>query len=233
VNYEHYRGVSQGMPTSPLLASLILAPNLASRSVEMLLYADDGILFSYENTIQLPIIPAETGISFNHSKSGEIKTHNTWHTSLKFLGLTYKPGGKTSDVSTSIHGGTLTTSTRTPKEFTLSKLNAFIEAGYSPSYEGHISHTFDKWLETKISGYLQSRLYAGRYDAENLIQDFSFSYEHHSWSSLEETRHSNPHPYILNSSSDIPPLTVFNSSSFANLSLCRWLRYKCPLVKPW
>jgi len=74
-NYEYFRGVSQGMPISPLLASLILAPNLASPNVSLLLYADDGIMFSEENTINLPILPPESGISFNYSKSKIVKSH--------------------------------------------------------------------------------------------------------------------------------------------------------------
>jgi hypothetical protein len=232
-NYEYYRGVSQGMPISPLLASLLLAPNLVTPNVGMLLYADDGILFSTENRVILPVIPASTGISYNLSKSHPIKENSKWLRPLKFLGITYQPATSSTPISERIHSGTLTTSTRTPKDFTLNKLDAFIKAGYSITYNGQWNETFDHWLETKIAGFLQSRLYAGRYDAENILQDFAYTYETNSWSDLEEKRRSKTATYRLNGETFTEDITIFNSSSLANLSLSRWIKNRCPSIRSW
>jgi hypothetical protein len=73
-NYEFYRGVSQGMPTSPLLSTIILAPHIIQTNTHTLLYADDGIMTTTEPTLSLPILPSETGISYNLTKSKLVKS---------------------------------------------------------------------------------------------------------------------------------------------------------------
>jgi hypothetical protein len=221
------------MPISPLLASLILAPNLMAPHIGMLLYADDGLLYSTERKVILPTLPSYTGISFNMSKSHSVKENGSWKRPLKFLGITYTPTTDALPVDLKCHSGTLTCSTRTPKDFTLNKLDAFIQAGYSLSYEGLAGETFDHWLHTKIAGFLQSRLYAGGYNTENILQDFAFNYEPHSWSALEDERRRKTDKYILNGEPFEGDMTIFNSSSLANLSLSRWIKHKCPSLRSW
>jgi hypothetical protein len=140
--------------------------------------------------------------------------------------MTYLPSSLDSNPLTrdnKVDSGRLLNSTRTPKDFSLDKLEAFQKAGYYLNYEGTPSETFDHWLNQAIAGYLLSRLYNGGYHEDNLIQDFTFQYIPRSWAALEvhRRRHSSSPSYILNSEGSIPEFTVFNSSSFANQSLSR------------
>jgi len=208
------------MPISPLLASLLLAPNLIKGNMDVVLYADDGIIFSTENTVQLPILCPESGISYNLTKSRPIKSHGNWLVSnFTFLGVQYAPQSKNLD--SQCYGGTLTCNTRNPKTFTLDHLEVFKES-YRLSYEGLITETFDHWLHTKIGGYLLSRLYQGSYCPTELIQDFTFDYKAGSWSDIEMKRYaSSPQTYRLNGQPHHVEFNIFNSSSFANQSLSR------------
>jgi hypothetical protein len=66
------RGVPQGAPTSPLLATLILEKGIFNRGINTIMYADDGL---YYGNIEQPIITPNSGmlegnIHFNLDKSG-------------------------------------------------------------------------------------------------------------------------------------------------------------------
>lgn len=69
------RGVPQGAPTSPVLASLALHGSILDRGINTIMYADDGI---YYGDINQPLITPNSGIVsaniyFNLNKSGWIK----------------------------------------------------------------------------------------------------------------------------------------------------------------
>jgi hypothetical protein len=232
-HYEYYRGVSQGMPISPLLSSIILAPCLQKGNMDMVLYADDGILFSNEPRVIPPILPIESGLRYNLKKCGNIKVNNHYQTPIKFLGVKYTHDERT--ISDKLcYQGTLESSTRNlTSPFSLSLLERFKEAGYHLSYEGKLSETFDHWLHTKIGGYLMSRLYNGSYDPCDVLQDFTLNYRDHSWCSLELDRMSKTPDIKLNGRSFTENITVFNSSSLANQSLSRWIKLKCPRKPAW
>lgn len=66
------RGVPQGAPTSPILATLALHNSILDRGMETIMYADDGL---YYGEINQPIITPNSGmveanIHFNLEKSG-------------------------------------------------------------------------------------------------------------------------------------------------------------------
>lgn len=66
------RGVPQGAPTSPVLASLALHESILDRGVETVMYADDGL---YYGEIDQPLITPNSNIvsaniRFNLNKSG-------------------------------------------------------------------------------------------------------------------------------------------------------------------
>jgi len=228
-DYEYYRGVSQGMPTSPLLSTLLLAPLLTKPQESIVLYADDGIILS-QSPITPPQFPDESGISLNLEKSHHVKRSGKWLRDMKFLGITYTYSPDAPKDSR-VNSGTLMNNTRTPKTFTLDKLEAFYHAGYYVNYEGVALETFDNWFNQKIAGYLQSRLYLGGYHDGDVMQEFAYNYEPKSWSELEMRRlrgnRSKGLSYLLHGN-EAPELTIFNSSSFANQSLSRWLKTYCP-----
>jgi len=65
------RGVPQGAPTSPVLASLALHESILDRGVKTVMYADDGL---YYGEIKQPLITPNSGIvtaniRFNLAKS--------------------------------------------------------------------------------------------------------------------------------------------------------------------
>lgn len=69
------RGVPQGAPTSPVLASLALHESILDRGVETIMYADDGL---YYGEINQPLITPNSGIvtaniRFNLEKSEWVK----------------------------------------------------------------------------------------------------------------------------------------------------------------
>lgn len=224
-NYEYYRGVSQGMPTSPLLSTMMLAPYLMNQE-SIVLYADDGIILS-RSPICPPHFPEQTGIELNHDKSHTIREYGQDMRPIKFLGITYRKEESVILTDTKVSGGTLTGTTRNSlKEFKLDKLDLFKEAGYYLNYNGEALETFDCWFNQKIAGYLQSRLYLGSYDSANILQDFAYNYTSQSWADLESRRQDNLRKkdlgYYLNGD-EVTELTVFNSSSYANQSLSRWI----------
>ena len=244
------------MPISPILASLILAPLLQRDNTYLLLYADDGMLFSNENHILPPIFPSETGISFQPKKSHHVKENNIWLRPLDFLGIRYTPNYTSSDDR--ISSGILENRTRTHKPFKLDKLDLFARAGYgdkSTHAHGSVAHAsttmnealtawlpqtsygkvphsnFDQWLQTKIAGYLHSRLYLGTFSSEEILQDFTLSYVERSWTYLEKERMQHNSQYILNGAPFPERFTIFNTSSLANQSLSRWMKHCCPTLK--
>lgn len=234
-NYEYFRGVSQGMPISPILSTILLAPLLQKVNEGIVLYADDGLIVS-NLPILPPAFPLESGISLNLEKSNHVKRNGTWLKPLKFLGLTYTYNPN-SPSDTLVNSGTLRNSTRTPKDFELHHLDAFRKAGYYLNYSGQISETFDHWLKTKIAGYLQSRLYQGSYETSDLLQEFAYNYIPNSWAHLETERRTAASKkgltYLLNQDKDVPAFTIFNSSSYANQSLSRWLKWRCHSKHTW
>lgn len=65
------RGVPQGSPTSPVLASLALENSILDRGMKTIMYADDGL---YYGDIDQPVITPNSGIVaaniyFNLSKT--------------------------------------------------------------------------------------------------------------------------------------------------------------------
>jgi len=84
------RGVPQGAPTSPILATLTLENSILDRpGLEAVMYADDGL---YYGNIEVPVITPNSGmvtnnIFFNLEKTNWVKKDGVWLKPLKFLGL--------------------------------------------------------------------------------------------------------------------------------------------------
>jgi hypothetical protein len=91
-----HRGVPQGANTSPLLAILVLTKldELVKKAGhKLLMYADDGIIYS-DSPIDIKGIfqgLRNVGITLNEKKSFILKDQGKWVRELKFLGLLYDP----------------------------------------------------------------------------------------------------------------------------------------------
>lgn len=80
---------------------------------------------------------------------------------------------------------------------------------------------WEDFIKSKLSGFIQSRLYNQRWDLTELAQDFSYKYSHNSWSGR------------YNKHFGDGTLTIFNSSSYACRSLLNMMRrqYKYAIHK--
>jgi hypothetical protein len=101
------------------------------------------------------------------------------------------------------------------------------------------SDTWDKWFLSKISGWVQSRLYLGDFYSPPIRQDFKMKYINKSWmdsklcekalknmSKIKRRVTVNEENTILESTQlSVGEMTIFNSSTFANRSLLNIFRW--------
>lgn len=201
------RGVPQGAPTSPVLANIGLHNSILDRpGLNTVMYADDGL---YYGEINQPIITPNSGmvtanIAFNTSKSGWVKKDGVWLKPLKFLGLEFD-------------GTTLKAKTRKGSELEFDKeelIDAVLDReNIKNDYKGpHKSKsTWENLIKSRLLGFIQSRLYQGDWNCENIDQCFEFNYRKYSWS-------------WKYSHKAVETVNVFNSTTFASEWLVKKLR---------
>lgn len=88
---DHFNGVPQGTPLSPILSILALVPTLQEQR-QTVMYADDGVIYGKDlpnDPFPEEVKPAN--ITVNQNKSGWIRRKGKWLQELKFLGLVYNP----------------------------------------------------------------------------------------------------------------------------------------------
>lgn len=147
-----YKGLPQGLNTSPILSILTLTTwhkELKAKGIDLLMYADDGILFS-----EVPFEPfAPKNQEFSKEKSGWVRKIE-WITDLKFVGLKYLHQTEQLQGNTR-NGSTLTFGTEQSKLFKLLR-----------ELLGDYSH--EKDLEnlaiSKVFGLVQSNLFNGKWN---------------------------------------------------------------------
>lgn len=196
------KGVAQGSNLSPRL-SLIPLLNFNSH-VSSLKYADDGLLYSDE---EFDIYDDKNaGAIINPSKSRWVKYNGKWLRKLKFLGLSYD--GKTLRAATR-NGSTLIAN---EKRLEFGLINFF----HSNPLRNSVSYSYFTWesiVSSHIWGYIQSRLYYGKWSMESLEQDFLYKIwkmPPSSWAYINHKRR----------------LTLWNAGSYASHSLIRMLKNK-------
>jgi hypothetical protein len=205
-----YQGVAQGAPTSPLLAILCLNPIINNRNI--IQYADDGFIYGrgdVESEFR-KLLPTESGIEINEEKSSWVKRNGVWLKPLQFLGLNFD-------------GKTLKARTRNGADLILDhkKLEMIEEHLIEREGQSALKNRRGTWKEifrSKLIGFIQSRLYQNKWNLRELEQNFSYTFIHGSWADKE-----------INKSRG---LNIYNSSSFACLSLWNMLRYNQKLRKP-
>ena len=233
-----YKGVPQGSPISPLMASLALTNSLLSwiHQSYVLQYADDGILSGDDLTEQkkdeILTFPAESGIQVNTTKSGWIKKDGVWLKPLKFLGLTYHPETRTLEATTrnkqawstqdfskfQIYHELKTTLKRLGINFYLSQ--EVEEAANKPSVQDMISKSLENhpWnlSDILVNNYLNkyiTLLYNGE-EAGQVTQDFQLSFQKGSWVDVHVDCRKSRWRYLNGQYTDVK-VDIFNGSSIA------------------
>lgn len=216
------RGVPQGSPTSPALATLALEDSILNRpELKAVMYADDGL---YYGAIDVPVITPNSGmvtsnIKFNLSKSGWVRKNGKWLKPLRFLGLEYNGKEGTLMARTKKGSNLLYDKKELIDEFNL-RDGGTTWLGDEPtdligSKEVGIpkdGRTWESLLQSKLMGFIQSRLYSGSWDLEEFVQSFEYSFTRGSWSSKINTG---------------KRIDVFNSTSYAS----QWLARKLSTLK--
>jgi hypothetical protein len=174
---ENATGVPQGAPTSPFFSILVLDRIMKTNAnlfkVEKVGYADDGNLFSNEplenlgvpmtnpNISNDPVIRAihdntmlRANINYAEEKCGYVKYDDKWLKPLKFLGLTYD--GEKDELYASTRKGSELVFDEKAKKLTTAYY--YREKDYPETDSKFAWHHF---LESTISGFIQSRLYSG------------------------------------------------------------------------
>jgi len=225
------RGVAQGSPTSPILANLVMDlwikghdnPARVGNPV-CVAYADDSVSFSDQPILIDP--PHDTGIIINEEKSSYVVVNGEWVKPLKFLGLQYDGimfqanTRKGSDLKLDDKAKTLMEIYAGLKrddyfysiEDALAYINKKVETheGYSPSGGVKLKNSWEDYFKSRLIGFVQSRLYQGNWNLENLAQDFSMKFVRGSWMDTKLCKENH---------------NVFVASSYACHSLANILRH--------
>jgi len=239
-------GLAQGAPTSPILANLIMddwIKSMESKGHTCLAYADDSVTFSNIKIEKIgakthPLVrytpetewswpkPVYSGIVINEKKSGLVKENGKWKGVLKFLGLKFN--GKTFQAQTR-KGSELKFSKwmrelinldflRIEQGLKLGELPKVIDINLEDKGSSSWTDSWDNYFKSRLIGFVQSRMYSGNWNIDNLEQDFSLHLTKKSWGNHEKFRQEG--------------FTIFNISSYASLSLCNILRWKSKIRKP-
>jgi retron-type reverse transcriptase len=217
-----FNGVGQGLPTSPLLSILILEELIFKRIKGSLMYADDGMFYSNnDEAIEKLIKSLErepyigAGVRLSLNKCSWVKRKNTWLKPLKFLGLELDGANWILKANTR-KGSFLVYSMESLIDLVRQREELIKEE--SPEDRSKWREPVDSLaslVSSTVYGLIQSRLYAGSYTLENLVQDFDMSFRKGSWISKWDWR---------------KRLSVFISTSFATKSLAntiKGLKVKC------
>jgi hypothetical protein len=206
------KGVAQGMPLSPFLSNIVLEdtifPLFNTENSELLMYADDGLVFCDFNKLTedqrwflFESWPLPGGVKTNPSKTFKVRRSNVWFRPLKFLGL-------------QIWEGQLSANTRKGSRLVNDKWELIDLLENPDDYElvddwsrpkGKVA-SLHNLLKSKAFGLIQARLYYGKWNLDELRQDFTYSFNKHSWAWFARNSKKLDYGHGLN---------VFNSSSYA------------------
>lgn len=217
-----YIGVPQGSPTSPILSNLIgrlWVEHGAKKGVEIIMYADDSVGFS-DHPIDIEVPRLMGGVKIAPEKSGYVKYAGKWIKPLKFLGL--ECDGKLFKASTR-KGSKLELGYREhllgelfeqlhdkvqalSVEEGIKLLEESVEKQDYPTAKG----SWLKLFNSKLAGWIVNRMQSGSWDQQDLEQNFRMTFSSSSWMNSKLCHHE---------------LNVFNSSSYASLSLLNMFRW--------
>jgi len=221
-DYKATRGLPQGLPTSPILTIMVLEQFLIRPCPwKMLMYADDGIIYGRGEPPKEEDLWRDAdkhGIRFSRTKSKWVLKHGVFD-GFKFLGMkvtrdmnleaaTRKGSELKYDKEMMVRVYNLLEGKELTKE--VRKTIATISWGHiwEKSKEGATS--WEDLMKSSLFGLIQSRLYQGSWQLDEVIQDFSLDYKAKSW--VEKYK------------SNWLDINVFNSTSFASGHLLTLLK---------
>jgi len=186
----YYHGVSQGNAISPTLSNYMISHILLNKSkgspksdsdtalgkIDIVQYADDGILYSDEPFDPTTILNFDySGITPNWEKSHWIKRMGNWERSLKFLGLRYLDHSLDEELKSYYisrskiqeqrrkgYQGEIANATRTARDYLLLSPNQLL---YEESDYTEEVRDFRAWIDDCLSSFIQAGLYRGSLDA--------------------------------------------------------------------
>jgi len=174
------KGLPQGAAPSTILSILALADwfgELKSRGVNLLMYADDGLLYSDK-----PFVPhPPKGFEFAEEKCSWVKRENETH-EVKFLGIVYNFDTKL------IRGATRSGSTL---EFGADQLNVL--ESLRNVLPGSYTDLMEALVKTNVFGLALSKLYGGKFGKLEYKEDIKYhkqSYwaRYHNLSELQNSK---------------------------------------------
>lgn len=190
-DFNYFNGVAQGSAISPILATVLLTHVLMLKNpdVEIVMYADDGIMASdypFNPYEILKGITKESGIKahLEAPKTRWVRIDGVWQCDLKFLGKLIVAKDQTSN-----NIGRVENATRNPRDyiFTLGfAIGLCIEFDYwlGPKEDKPLRkimkepHPYlrpsisDSWMDSKYFGYITSRIYNGSDEDLKLLPEW-------------------------------------------------------------
>lgn len=197
-----YQGVPQGSPTSPILSITTLKDFLSQQP--SISYADDPIFYG-NKPFEIKDEPNK-GINLHETKSGWVKYNGKWLKPLKYLGMEYDGTtlrAHTRRGSALEVGSNIKQAIRSIRQYEQKNYTGMINTMSNSRSASLVS--WQEIFSSKLIGYIQSRLYQGDWELKDLHQDFNLSYIPGSWYSKKK--------------GNVPFASVFNTSSYASLSL--------------
>jgi len=215
-----FKGLPQGLPTSPILSISILKDFLSQQ--KSVAYADDQVFFG-DKEFTIKDRP-DWGIIKKESKSGWVKFNGEWQKPLKFLGMEYdgklnKLTAKTRNGATLEFSGGIDTILSSIALWQAGDHQASLNYLYGKD-EILLHQSWDAKFKSKLIGYIQSRLYQDKWNLDDIEQDFELTYGSGSWMDYASKKWTLPH------------MDVFNSTSYASHSLLNFLRHSQGLHRP-
>lgn len=161
---EANTGLPQGFNTSPILSLITLIDwkkNLEYEGIKLLMYADDGILYS-DKSFDPVFLPEIEGITMNEEKSSWIREEGYWEKEkFKFLGLEY-------DAKKDILKGSTRNGSELefqPKQEKIFDILRQLKLEYPDWFKLNSEDSRLKYLsESTLLGLVQSKLYQGTWE---------------------------------------------------------------------
>jgi hypothetical protein len=171
-------------------------------------------------------------VQFAKSKCGYVKRDGKWLKPLKFLGLELgkdffrantRKGSRLalskrelmlSELFTELHDKVQVLNVEEAIDLILNKTDELRASGLSERLE--LGPSMSRIFESRLAGWIVNRLQSGSFNLDDIHQDFNMKFVQGSWMTTK-LNHWN--------------LSIFNSSSYSNLSLLNILRWNSKLRK--